>query len=145
MAGTGLLFGRGNDPDIVRKLPHDALEQPQAACVHAVVVGQQDPHARPMREASFRCNCEGHGGQLRHIRNSLAICSLGDGQRLLTVGGVFIRDLGMTGFRVSLGKVSLKSPPAAPVARPQPGGGVWDVRDGEIAGLCGEGHQWLRL
>jgi hypothetical protein len=32
--------------------------------------------------------------------------------------------------RISPGKVSLNLPPAAPVARQQPGGGVWDVRVG---------------
>jgi hypothetical protein len=42
--GAGLFLGRRDNPDVVAKLPHDGLEQPQSAGVHAIVVGQEDPH-----------------------------------------------------------------------------------------------------
>jgi hypothetical protein len=51
MARAGLLLGRCNDPDIVTKLSRHGLEQPQAAGVHAVVVGQKYAHCSAMGEA----------------------------------------------------------------------------------------------
>src|SRR4029079_4249833 len=44
VARARLLLGRGDDPDVVAEPPRDGLEQPQAAGVHAVVVGQEDAH-----------------------------------------------------------------------------------------------------
>src|SRR6185437_1681193 len=129
MARARLLLRRSDDPDVVAELARDRFQEPQPPRVHAVVVGQQDPHAEPMREALQCCNREPLARKLRHIRNSLAICSLLSCQCLLTVSGLTIAPgWGRRAFdRVSPGKVSLNLPPAAPVARPQPGGGVWDV------------------
>ena len=48
MAGPGLLLGRGDDPDIVAELASYRFEKVEAARVHAVIVGKQDPHAQSL-------------------------------------------------------------------------------------------------
>ena len=45
MAGPRLFLGRGDDPDVVRQGPRNGFEHRQAACVEAIVVGEQYPHA----------------------------------------------------------------------------------------------------
>jgi hypothetical protein len=51
-----------------------------------------------MRDAPYRCNREQPGGELRHIRNILAISSLVLCQFLLTARRISIARLGMADF-----------------------------------------------
>ena len=58
MARTRLLLGWSDDPDVVAELACNRLEQSQAACVDAVVIGQEDTHSQlPMRDAQTGRNC----------------------------------------------------------------------------------------
>ena len=44
MARAGIFLGRGDDPDVVAKLPCDFFQDFQTRCIDAVVIGQQDTH-----------------------------------------------------------------------------------------------------
>src|SRR5215470_17168533 len=48
MARTRLLLGGRNDPDIVAELARDRLEKLQAPSVHAIVIGNENPHGRSL-------------------------------------------------------------------------------------------------
>src|SRR6185369_2636288 len=71
----------------------------------------------------------------------LAISSLGICQCLLRLSGLTIAPCWgwQTLSGLSPGNVSLIRLRLHRWARPQQGGGVWDVRGGKIAGLCGGG------
>ena len=44
MASARLLFGRRDDPDIIRKLPRDGLKRDQTGGVDAVIIGKENAH-----------------------------------------------------------------------------------------------------
>jgi len=48
MACAGLLLGRCNDPDVVRKALRDRFQKIEAARIDAVIVGEQDAHLRTL-------------------------------------------------------------------------------------------------
>ena len=55
--GARLLFGRGDDPDVVAELARNCLEQAQPARIDTVVVGEENAHfQRAMREPGQGCN-----------------------------------------------------------------------------------------
>src|SRR5260221_11747475 len=92
-----------------------------------------------MRDVPLRRNREPSPSKMRHIRNSLAICSLGTCQFLLTLRRLTIARVGMAGLT---GQVPLKSVQIASGCTGGPaaaGGGVWDVRGRETAGMCAGG------
>ena len=78
------------------------------AGVHAVVVGDQDPHrAAPMRERRSMLQPRTARQKMRHIRNSLAISSRRTRRFLLSVGRAIIGRVGdCRPVRISRGKVS---------------------------------------
>src|SRR3954462_11050248 len=90
MARARLFLRRGDDPDVLAKLARNRFEQLEAPRIHAVVIGEEDPHVGPMREPRSCCNSERHTRKLRHIRNSLAISSRCSRQCLLTLGAIII-------------------------------------------------------
>src|SRR5689334_19153558 len=93
-----------------------------------------------MSEPSLCCNREGSGREMRHIRNSLAISSLGPRQFLLSVWTVTIGPVGDSRLTPDKYRESRRElPPAARISRPQPGGGVWDFRGGRESSCAGEG------
>ena len=110
MARAGLLFGRGDDPDVVAELARDRFEQLEPAGVHAVVVGQQDPHGE--RYAGWQrrcCNRERRSDEIapysQHAWRFLHVASC---QFLLSTWAPIYRPaLGMTDLPgLSPGKVS---------------------------------------
>src|SRR5690348_15487720 len=148
MAGAGLLLRRRDDPDVVAEFARDVFQDLEAASVHAVVVGEKDTHAcgyeraaaLPQPSSLYRLPLAGggRGRELRHIRNMLAISSRVKCQCLLRVVTIIIApSWGWPACGISPGKVSHNLPPAAPVARPQPGGGVWGVRSKEARACAG--------
>jgi hypothetical protein len=45
MASSRLLFGWSNHPNLVAELAGDIFEEPQAPCIYAVVIGEENAHA----------------------------------------------------------------------------------------------------
>src|SRR5947209_15681611 len=128
MARAGLLLGRSDDPDVVAELARDALQNAQAAGVHAVVVGEENAHAKGLWG---RHPGAATAKEMRHIRNSLAISSQECCQFLLSTAAISIGAVGDGRLhRITPGKVSTICHRVAPVGRPRRGGSLGPKREG---------------
>src|SRR5205085_12071164 len=87
MAGTRLFFGGRDDPDVVAQGSCNGLEKPQAARVHAIVVGEKDAHVAAMVERSLSRN---HPPDCAISATALAIYSPTVGKFLFSVLGLSI-------------------------------------------------------